>query len=68
MTVLRLFSRGGQNFPKTYNLPLKIPKNITFSSKKVEKHTILAGQGGGQGQGPPLALSSRRPRRETERS
>ena len=61
MGVRRLFSRGGQNFPgggaKTYYLPKK-HLNILFSSKKVKKHTILAGQGG---QGPPLALPCGRP-------
>jgi len=49
MGVRRLFSRGGQNFPggaKTYYLPKKTPKNILFSSKKSQKHTILASQGG----------------------
>jgi len=34
-------------------------KNILFSFKKVKKHTILAGQGGGQV--PPLALPCGRP-------
>jgi len=46
MGVRRLFCRGGQKFSrgaKTYYLP----KNILFSFKKVEKHTILASPGGG---------------------
>jgi hypothetical protein len=38
---------------------LKMPLNILFSfKKKVQKHTILAGQGG---QVPPLALPCGRP-------
>jgi len=37
------FSRGA----KTYSSRKKMPKNKLFSFKKVEKHTILAGQGGG---------------------
>jgi len=51
------FSRGGG---KTYYLPKNTPKKMLFSSKKVEKHTIVAGQEGG-GQGPPLALPCGRP-------
>ncbi len=48
------FSRGGQK----HTICLKTPKNILFSSKKVKKHTILAGQGG---QRTPLALPCGRP-------
>jgi len=61
MGVRRLFSRGGQNFPeggKNILFALKMPKNILFSFKKVEKHTILVGQGG---QVPSLALPWGRP-------
>jgi hypothetical protein len=47
------FSRGGG--AKTYYLPKKSLKSILFSFKKVEKYTILAGQGE-MGQVPPLAL------------
>jgi len=63
MGIRRLFSRGGQNFPgggaKTYYLPKKTlkktPKNILFFSKKSQKHTILAGQGGSRAPScPPL--------------
>jgi len=59
MGVRRLFSRGGQNFPggggKNILFALKTPKNILFSSKKSQKHTILAGQGGSRAPScPPL--------------
>jgi len=49
------FFRGGGG--KNVLFPKKL-KNILFSFKKVEKHTILAGQGG---QEPPLALPCGRP-------
>jgi len=40
---------------KSYYLPKKPPKNILFFSKKVKKHTILAGQGGSRAPScPPL--------------
>ncbi len=62
MGVHRLFSKGGQNFPGGAGgqkhticlnaLMLKMPKNILFSFKKVEKHTILDGQGGGGASAP----------------
>jgi len=45
---------GSQGGAKTYYFCLKTPIKILFSSKKIEKHTILAGQG--EGQGPPFAL------------
>jgi hypothetical protein len=51
----KIFRGGGGQKHTNY---LKTPKNILFSSKKVKKHTILAGQGG---QGPPLALPCGRP-------
>jgi len=50
MGVRRLFSRGGQNFPGGGD------KTYYFSSKKVEKHTILAGRG--EGKGPLLPTPS----------
>jgi len=56
------FSRVGQK----HTICLKNAKNILFSFKKVEKHTILAGQGGG-GRVPPLALTCGRPRVEIHR-
>ncbi len=57
MGVRRLFSRGGQNFPggaggKNILFALRMPKNILFSFKKVKKHTILVGQGGGGASAP----------------
>jgi len=55
MGVHRLFSGGGQR----HSVWLKMPKNIPQSFKKVKKHTILAGKGGGQD--PPLALPFGRP-------
>jgi len=45
------FSRGWG--AKTYCLPKEHQKNIQFISKKVKKHTILSGQGGG-GKNPLL--------------
>jgi len=50
------FSRGGKNI----QFALKMPRNIPFSFKEVEKHTILAGKGGG-GQVPPNAFPCGRP-------
>jgi len=45
------FSRGGKNIL----FALKTPKNILFASKKSQKHTILAGQGGSRAPScPPL--------------
>jgi len=44
-----------------YTISLKMAKNILFSFKKVEEHTILA-KGGGQV--PPLALPCECPCRE----
>ena len=45
------FSRGGQK----HTICLKTPKKILFFSKKVQKHTILAGQGGARAPScPPL--------------
>jgi len=45
---------------KNILLALEMSKNILFSLKKVEKHTILAGQEGG-GQVPSLFLPCGRP-------
>jgi hypothetical protein len=47
------FSRGGKTY---YVFALKTLKTYYFPLKKSQKHTILAGQGEGGGQGPPLAL------------
>ena len=65
MGVRRLFSRGGKNFPggagggKNIQFALKMPKNILFSTKKVEKHTILSSQGGASAPScPPLEKKS----------
>jgi len=55
MGVRRLFSKGRAKFPgggaKTYYLPTKCSKTYFI---KVEKHTILAGQGAGGGKCPLL--------------
>jgi hypothetical protein len=53
MGVRKLFPWGGQNFPggQKHTICLKNAqklKNILYSFKKVEKHTILAGQKGGR--------------------
>jgi len=52
MSVRRLFSRGGQNFPgrgagggQKHTICLKSTKKVLFFSKKVKKTTILPGQG-----------------------
>jgi len=48
MGVRRLFSKEGQNFPgdrgpgQKHTICLKMPKNILFSFRKVEKLNILA--------------------------
>jgi len=57
MGVRKLFSREGQNFQgggKNILFALKMLKNILFSFKKVEKHTILASQEGPGGNCPLL--------------
>jgi len=53
MSVRRLFSRGGQNFPegaggggKTILFAQKHLKSYYFPQKSAKKHTIFVGQGG----------------------
>jgi len=52
------FSRGGKNILFAF----KILKNILFSLKKVEKHTILASQGGASAPSCPRLRTSMTPK------
>jgi len=56
------FSMGGHNFPggggQKQTICLKNTKRDTIVLEKIDKHTILLGQGG---QKPPLALPCGRP-------